>query len=633
VKAIEIANSKFLNALSYEDKHIENLQRKIDKSTSSSEKVGLYEDLEDLYKREADLAKQSMNEAHQRQLDMYNSSDEVTRWILEHFKIDEMFDATGETNGYYNEVITLLNSYISEGKIGQEYVQSFKTLISQSQENKKIWYDAEEKLKNIEDNTKEIASQKVDEKISTYLKIQEKMKDVLDFRLDKQQKEYDAKSALYDLQHTLAETKLDAQVELKSNKTLEQWFDPETRKLLFNDEDYSKYTEGIDRINQEIQDGYKDYIEQINALKPEERYKEDEITAAWERQLAVKQEELETLKDEMNVAKKTAEYNNAAKEKDTQIILGNRVVNVADPENLHQIAQEREQIVNESELHKLDHQNNEDLRNLESLTNVTQTLINSIQQLIDMINDMPDSERVAWADSLPPVEYMEKWLAPLSGTAVRWLNETLTDFTDTILSFSRTELGNRYDSGIDYQAVINSLPELVKRGWFSQDQADALTGYLQYSRNEKDSTSKGYRQYYDNDHTPEYGWADDSKNPKERISAEQAIENWKSAMQEIITHANEHGGVFTSDDKAALAKYETQINKAIYDNGLDMNQTSTYGEWGSKTFSDWVSNDYMASIQKMENRISSRGRSATAAEKRQMAEWEEARNNKIFDDN
>ena len=633
VKAIEIANSKFLNALSYEDKHIENLQRKIDKSTSSSEKVGLYEDLEDLYKREADLAKQSMNEAHQRQLDMYNSSDEVTRWILEHFKIDEMFDATGETNGYYNEVITLLNSYVSDGKIGQEYVQSFETLVSQSQENKKIWYNAEEKLKNIEDNTKEIASQKVDEKISTYLKIQEKMKDVLDFRLDKQQKEYDAKSALYDLQHTLAENKLDAQVELKSNKTLEQWLDPETRKLLFNDEDYSKYTEGIDRINQEIQDGYKDYIEQINALKPEERYKEDEITAAWERQLAVKQEELEVLKDEMNVAKKTAEYNNAAKEKDTQIILGNRVVNVADPENLHQIAQEREQIVNESELHKLDHQNNEDLRNLESLTNVTQTLINSIQQLIDMINDMPDSERMAWADSLPPVEYMEKWLAPLSGTAVRWLNETLTDFTDTILSFSRTELGNRYDSGIDYQAVINSLPELVKRGWFSQDQADALTGYLQYSRNEKDSTSKGYRQYYDNDHTPEYGWADDSKNPKERISAEQAIENWKSAMQKIITHANEHGGVFTSDDKAALAKYETQINKAIYDNGLDMNQTSTYGEWGSKTFSDWVPNDYMASIQKMENRISSRGRTATAAEKRQMAEWEEARNNKIFDDN
>lgn len=578
VSRIQSIDNKYVNAMSYEEKHIEDLQHSIDNEDDSSRRYEYIDEQLKIYQRMYDLSEKRAEEAHQRQLDLYNSEDETTKWLLQNFKLDEIFDANGDFNSKYEQTLAELNSYVEDGKIGAEYVQAFKTLALQTQENKKIWYESNDTMENILDSVNDIKNEQVNEKISMFLDIQEKRLENYEFELNKQNLEYDARSALYDFQQTLEQNKLDAQVELTANKELEQWLDPETRKLLFNDDDYSEYTSGIDQINREIQADYEDYINTINSLTPEESYREAEITAQWERQLEIKQEELEVLQDEMNVAKKTLEYNNAAKERDTQIILGNRVVNVADPERLHDLAMEREELINQASLNQMTHDNNSELRDLETLSNVTETIINEIQSRIDMINEMTDAEKEAWAKSLPTVEFMELWWKNLAGTAVRGLNEFVMDFTED--RFSSVTRGNRYDSGIDYQAYMIAIKKAHDMGLISDEEYNYLINDAYYSRNEKTATSKDYAQYYNGKHPEEYGSVIEemmAEYESSNLTDAELYNKFTADIQEIIDHANLHGAVLTDDELQQLKDLETKRNIAIIEGNLDAKQTSDYG--------------------------------------------------------
>lgn len=627
ISKIQAADDEFVNAISYENKHIEELDRKLENETDPSKRSDYFDEQANVYQRIYDLADQRAQEAHQRQLDLYNSDNETVQWLLERFKLDEIFDANGDFNSKYEQTLAAINSYIENGEIGSEAVQVFQAMALYTQEDKKISYEANDTMNEMLDAIEDIRDEKIDDLISTYLSIQEEMINVLDFRLNKQNLEYDATSALYDFQQTLEQNKLDAQVELTANKELEQWLDPETRQLLFNDDDYSEYISGIDQINKEIQADYEDYINIINNLTPEESYREAEITAQWERQLEIKQEELEVLQDEMNVAKKTLEYNNAAKERDTQIILGNRVVNVADPENLHNIAMEREELINQASLNQMTHANNSELRNLEALSNVTETQINAIQQRIDMINDMTDAEREAWAKSLPEEDVMNAWLNSFTGTAVRWLNETLTDYTDIISSFTHTETGNVYNAGVDHQAIINSLPYMVEQGLITQEEANVLFEKLNYARNEKTSTSKDYAQYYNGAHPQEYGSFDRElieEYESSILTATEQYDDITANMQEIIDHGNLHGATLTDDELQQLKDLETQKNKVIIENLLDNEQTSDYGGY---IITDAEQYDiYTSKIQEIVDRANSQNVSLTDDELQLLKKIETKRN-------
>ena len=578
VSRIQSIDDKYVNAMSYEEKHIEDLQHSIDNEDDSSRRYEYIDEQLKIYQRMYDLSEKRAEEAHQRQLDLYNSEDETTKWLLQNFKLDEIFDANGDFNSKYEQTLAELNSYVEDGKIGAEYVQAFKTLALQTQENKKIWYESNDTMESILDSVNDIKNEQVNEKISMFLDIQEKRLENYEFELNKQNLEYDARSALYDFQQTLEQNKLDAQVELTANKELEQWLDPETRQLLFNDDDYSEYISGIDQINREIQADYEDYINTINSLTPEESYREAEITAQWERQLEIKREELEVLQDEMNVAKKTLEYNNAAKERDTQIILGNRVVNVADPERLHDLAMEREELINQASLNQITHDNNSELRDLEALSNVTETTINEIQSRIDMINEMTDAEKEAWAKSLPTVEFMELWWKNLAGTAVRGLNEFVMDFTED--RFSSVTRGNRYDSSIDYQAYMIAIKKAHDMGLISDEEYNYLINDAYYSRNEKTATSKDYAQYYNGKHPEEYGSVIEemmAEYESSILSATEQYDEITAEIQEIINHANLHGATLTDDELQQLKDLETKRNVAIVSGSLNAKQTSDYG--------------------------------------------------------
>lgn len=523
---IEVEDGLITNKISYIQKSRESLSTEYEKDTNIVTRGKTRQDLISNYNKEIEAQERRKNEANTRNNnDIYGDNvSEEYKFIREHFLLNEAVDANGDFNSIYTQYLALINSWVEEGIVGGEYVQVYKDMMNQLSANKKIYYEADNAIKEIDANIVSIKKEAIDDSISLYTQIQEKMIENLERRLSKQQSEIDAKTSLYDFQQSLFENKLEAQMEITANKELEDWLDPETRKLLFNDDDYSAYISGINRLNDEIQSEYEAYVAEINSLRPEEQYREEEITAAWERQLAIKQEELDVLKDEMNIAKKTLEYNNAAKERDTQIILGNRVVNVADPERLHTLAQEKTQLENQAALNRRTNSNNADIRNLESLKDVTQTQINAIQQLIEAINEMPKETRKAWVESLPTDEIMQAWLMVMNGTSVRWLNENISNYQDIIPTFDRTTLGDKFDAGTDYQSIINRLDEWVFKGYISQKQADMLKKSLIYAQSEKTATSKPYKKWDTGLHSPEYGSLDrDKKFPDLEVPAENIL--------------------------------------------------------------------------------------------------------------
>lgn len=612
---------QYKDRISWQSKIGEELERELEKVQDTSKAFELTKQMIGLNEYSIKSYREMQEAAHKNVVALKN--DETYKDILKLFDIETWFDAEGELTAQFENDLAALNITDSET------VPLMQQLAQQVQVFKKGWYEAAEAIDACGDNIAELNEKNTDTLIDTYIKLNEEVQKVLESRSNKLQLEYDAKSQLYEFQQTLRENKLEAQLEVKANKYLEEWLDPETRKKLFNDDNLSAYTRDINKLNTQIKRSYDEYVERIQSLKPEEQYMEAEITAEWERQLAIKQEQLEALKDEMNVAKKTLEYNNAAKEKDTQIILGNRVVNVADPEKLHNLTKEREELLNESELHKLTQRNNSDLRGLESLNNSVQTQINAIQQRNDMISDMSSEDRKAWAKSLPSLDAMNTWLAPITGVAVRWLNETITDFAGVITSADRSDIGNKYSAGIDYSELIEYIPDLVANNLLTVEQGKILSNnLLDYSRKEKTATSKDHQQWFDNSHAAEYGVPYDNS---DYVKLPHSIEEIDETMRGILSYAEDNEGTLTDYDLSRLAKLETTRNRLIYNNGLANEQSSDYQAYGSQTFSDWVEGDYSSSIENMEKHVGSLGRWFTETELKLLKEWETARNKKIFE--
>ena len=612
INAIGVRQGFTENALAYEQFHYDRLQRQYDDTENPQERQRLRDDMRDIMSRAKDILKQGQDEAHQNVMDeIYNSTDPLIVWLRRNIKIAEAVDPDGNLNSVSEIERQKLINLVGEGMYltsggditknkdngtyytQAEFTEALNSIYGIKSEEAQFYASTEDSLESIDDTLKDLESQDIDERFDMYIKIQESLMDILQRDIDKINARYNALDSLYSFQQTLEQNKLDAQVELTANKELEQWLDPDTRKLLFNDDDYSEYISGINKINNEIESDYEEYVNTINNLKPEEWYREAEITSEWQRQLEIKQEELEVLQDEMEVAKKTLEYNNAAKERDTQIIMGNRVVNVADPERLHELAMEREQAINQAALNQMTHANNADLRDIEALRDVTQTELNAYQQRVDMINEMTETERQAFADSLPSIESLGYFYTELAGQSYRFLQESLLTFVRDTLNLDRIQLGDRYTTDIDYMAQKQSLPNNEEVGILA-DETGLSRDYVykmldrnySYSRNEKTATSKPFAQYYENEHEEAYGSNAQSNEilksvmsgieNVEDIPTNEEIYNMSqeerdslyayldSFKQDLMHHALEHGGVLTSDEQGIIQRLD-EILSPIYD--------------------------------------------------------------------
>ena len=391
-------DGEYGTGISYLEKSAEDLSQQIEDSDDQALQYDLRGDLADIYGQEADRLAASMNEFHNNLNEL--REDPVYGEIFSKYPIDEIFDANGEFNDLYHQITDQIS------RESPELLQAWLTATSAAQANKQGYLESQEGYEEAVRNQNEVIEEQQLQKMQAYLDLQDRLTEILDSQIERQNALMNAKQQLYSLSQTLREESAEIENQLKANKHLSEWLDPKERELLFNESDYSKEMDVIESIQDEANQLYDDYYNKISNLNEEDLWQEAELTAEYERQMEVLNERLEIAKQDLAIAKKRTEYANALQERDTQVFMGNRAVNIADPDTLYNLSMELSELETNKENTLQTNAENEDIRDMERVSGEWENERAAIQNRVDMINSMTEAEQAAFSQFLEPFDVL-----------------------------------------------------------------------------------------------------------------------------------------------------------------------------------------------------------------------------------
>lgn len=567
------------------------LQDQYNRSTDDEEKAKLAKEITESMKKERDIEQERVDAAHKANQEIYENATGQRKTVLENVKMSELYNADGSFNdAAYNETVELL-----EGIGGSDLVQVFKQLASEMQKNSQVYLEGTENIRNlnneIQDQEQEEANQKIELETSRY----EKLNKILDVRLNKEKAITSALQEQYSFQQSLRDAALDYQSELIANKNLSQWLDDDTRELLFNENDYSKMMSEIDSLNAEVARKYKKYRADIAKLKPEEYYKEQQITNEYNRQVEELKEQLEVAKQNLDLTKKNAELQNTLKERDTRILVGDRWVNVADPEKLYnaQLESTKAQL----SLDNLVQSNveNENVRDIERQSDLTQKMISANENYISELNNLNDDEKLRHAETLDSLDALIASNIMLSDNHIKWMNDYSTSgdsFYGQVYGLTDTELGEGWDYNNDHYGNIDRWKELYESGAISEDYYKRFANINENQHNLKDKSDPNSVQYSD---MFEYGGKEydyhmgANGDAKVQMKQTEQITDYAAELEKYYELAKKQNGYLSAEDRAKAQRLELARNLKIYSSGLDYEQTS---DFGAQIFTNDFSQDY-----------------------------------------
>ena len=547
------------------------------------EKAQLSNDILENYNKQLEFQTMRKNEAHQGVLDMYNTDKADERFILDNVKFDELFNADGSINEYAHEAA---KAVLENMENGSQYVQTFEGMLTQRQEYTQNWLDA---VSNERDLMDKIADQQIEDatnKIKIATDNYEMINKILDVRLNKEKAITSALQEQYSFQQSLRDAALDYQSELIANKNLSQWLDDDTRALLFNENDYSDMMNTINGLNNEMARAYKKYKSDINTLGKDDYYQEQQITNAYNRRIEQLKEQLEVAKQNLEVTKKNAEFQNTLKERDTRILVGDRWVNVADPEKLYNTQLEATKATMARDNLIQDNVENENVRQMEKQNDKTQEIISANQQYIDTLSNINGEEAVRHAETMESLEALIATNNALSGNSIKWANifeNSDKSIYSQIAGLSDIELGDNFSYNTDYANNQVHADEMHKAGIYSDEAYNAISKMNETHVNSKVTTDNNSFQY---SQRFEHGGLESEitlgKNGDKKLAqyrednAEPIIDYWEE-IQKYIDLQNKQNGILTPTQLEEAQRLEYLRNKKIADEGLDYEQTNLFG--------------------------------------------------------
>ena len=547
------------------------------------EKAQLSNDILENYNKQLEFQTMRKNEAHQGVLDMYNTDKADERFILDNVKFDELFNADGSINEYAHEAA---KAVLENMENGSQYVQTFEGMLTQRQEYTQNWLDAVSQERDLMDK---IADQQIEDatnKIKIATDNYEMINKILDVRLNKEKAITSALQEQYSFQQSLRDAALDYQSELIANKNLSQWLDDDTRALLFNENDYSDMMNTINGLNDEMSRAYKKYKSDINKLGKDDYYQEQQITNAYNRRVEQLKEQLEVAKQNLEVTKKNAEFQNTLKERDTRILVGDRWVNVADPEKLYNTQLEATKATMARDNLIQDNVENENVRQMEKQNDKTQEIISANQQYIDTLSNINGEEAVRHAETMESLEALIATNNALSGNSIKWANifeNSDKSIYSQLAGLSDIELGDNFSYNTDYANNQGHADEMHKAGIYSDEAYNAISKMNETHVNSKVTTDNNSFQY---SQRFEHGGLESEialgKNGDKKLAqyrednAEPIIDYWEE-IQKYIDLQNKQNGILTPTQLEEAQRLEYLRNKKIADEGLDYEQTNLFG--------------------------------------------------------
>lgn len=571
------------------------LQDQYNRSTDDEEKAKLAKEITESMKKERDIEQERVDAAHKANQEIYENATGQRKTVLENVKMSELYNADGSFNdAAYNETVELL-----EGIGGSDLVQVFKQLASEMQKNSQVYLEGTENIRNlnneIQDQEQEEANQKIELETSRY----EKLNKILDVRLNKEKAITSALQEQYSFQQSLRDAALDYQSELIANKNLSQWLDEDTRALLFNENDYSDMMNTINGLNNEMARAYKKYKSDISTLGEEDYYQEQQITNAYNRRIEQLKEQLEVAKQNLEVTKKNAEFQNTLKERDTRILVGDRWVNVADPEKLYNTQLEATKAQMSLDNIVQDNAENQNVRDMEAQSDITQKMISANDKYIEVLNGLSDDEKKRHAETLESTEALIASNIMLGGSNIGWANEYSTSdesFNGQVAGLNNVEIGRQFYYNKDYDLNQSSLDDLLKDGVISEEIHKVFSKINETHRNNKltaDPVNSKYApQTFEHgglESTSPMGANGDAKVQMKQAEQTEQITDYAAELEKYYELAKKQNGYLSAEDRAKAQRLEIARNIKVANSPLNYEQTS---DFGAPIFANDFSQDY-----------------------------------------
>lgn len=191
------------------------------------------------------------------------------------------------------------------------------------QELQKKWWDAEN---TIVDNERQKFINAMEKILSAKEKEYEREKEILSLKLDKNNSRQSVLKSYYNVINAIKQAHHEINKELSASKSMYEYLDEESKKLLFNQSDYNALSKKLNSIQGEaleLQQRYK------VALKNASEETLPKITSEYQMQYETLMKSYEIAKADLEIAKKKQKLNNVLNERNVKMFINGRWTQVA----------------------------------------------------------------------------------------------------------------------------------------------------------------------------------------------------------------------------------------------------------------------------------------------------------------
>ena len=208
--------------------------------------------------------------------------------------------------------------------------------------------------------------------------------DILKERLEDEKAYYEnlksIREKLFDASQTIRESQYELNIELQKSLTMYEYLDEETRKLIFNEEDYIALTKELSSIQTEINDLTSTYESKIASATTEEA---ELLTAEYEAQVELKLKEFEIAKANLEITKKQMALQNTLNERNTRMFINGQWTWVANQEEVAKAREELAKAEFDAETATLEYEHEQAMNQLDGSINDIQREVNKIDKALE----------------------------------------------------------------------------------------------------------------------------------------------------------------------------------------------------------------------------------------------------------
>lgn len=242
--------------------------------------------------------------------------------------------------------------------------------------------------------------------------------------------------AYYDVTNSIREEQHEITKELEASKTMYEYLNEDTRKLLFNQEDYNELSEELYYIQYKASKLQREYTRElenstINTIEA--------ITSNYEMQYETLMKSYEIAKADLEVAKKKAKLNNVLNERNVRMFVNGQWQWVANTQDVIDAKSELADAEYERKTAELEKRQTASINNLTKQQDELSTVVSMFEDgVIDLGTAIYDAE-----------------------SALRTIPSTMANIISEIQSFSLNKNDRygsvTYDKDFDYSSVMSGL--------------------------------------------------------------------------------------------------------------------------------------------------------------------------------